>query len=104
MALDATRSPVRRIDAGGGVGSRTATGSVGSVVAAGSGRVSSSVELVNECAKRRVVGPAERRSESADVIVVGAGPGGSATAAYLAGHGLDVALLEKATFPGQDLR
>lgn len=45
------------------------------------------------------MGPAERRSESADVIVVGAGPGGSATAAYLAGHGLDVALLEKATFP-----
>ncbi len=37
--------------------------------------------------------------ETADVIVVGAGPGGSATAAYLAGHGLDVLLLEKATFP-----
>ena len=35
----------------------------------------------------------------ADVIVVGAGPGGSATAAYLADHGLDVALLEKSTFP-----
>ncbi|MEO7061868.1 MAG: geranylgeranyl reductase family protein [Lapillicoccus sp.] len=39
------------------------------------------------------------RGESADVIVVGAGPGGSATAAYLAGHGLDVVLLEKAAFP-----
>ncbi|QFG69407.1 geranylgeranyl reductase family protein [Ornithinimicrobium pratense] len=37
--------------------------------------------------------------ETADVIVVGAGPGGSATAAYLAQHGLDVLLLEKATFP-----
>ena len=37
--------------------------------------------------------------ETADVIVVGAGPGGSATAAYLAGHGLDVLLLEKASFP-----
>lgn len=36
---------------------------------------------------------------SADVIVVGAGPGGSTTAAYLADRGLDVALLEKATFP-----
>ena len=37
--------------------------------------------------------------ETADVIVVGAGPGGSATAAYLAGHGLDVLLLEKGSFP-----
>ncbi|GAB94120.1 geranylgeranyl reductase family protein [Kineosphaera limosa] len=38
-------------------------------------------------------------TERADVVVVGAGPGGSATAAYLAGHGLDVVLLEKARFP-----
>lgn len=37
--------------------------------------------------------------DQADVVVVGAGPGGSATAAYLAQHGLDVVLLEKATFP-----
>ena len=37
--------------------------------------------------------------ESADVIVVGAGPGGSATATHLARHGLDVVLLDKATFP-----
>ena len=36
---------------------------------------------------------------AADVIVVGAGPGGSATAAYLADHGLDVLLLEKSAFP-----
>ncbi|MEL4359461.1 MULTISPECIES: geranylgeranyl reductase family protein [unclassified Luteococcus] len=35
----------------------------------------------------------------ADVIVVGAGPGGSGTAAHLARRGLDVVLLEKATFP-----
>ncbi|MEV0583007.1 geranylgeranyl reductase family protein [Nonomuraea sp. NPDC050310] len=35
----------------------------------------------------------------ADVIVVGAGPAGSATAYYLAQHGLDVLLLEKTTFP-----
>lgn len=35
----------------------------------------------------------------ADVVVVGAGPGGSATAAWLAKAGRDVVLLEKATFP-----
>lgn len=34
-----------------------------------------------------------------DVIVVGAGPGGSATAAHLARRGLHVTLLEKAVFP-----
>lgn len=36
---------------------------------------------------------------SADFVVVGAGPAGSATSYYLARAGLDVALLEKATFP-----
>ncbi|OAA26460.1 geranylgeranyl reductase family protein [Frankia sp. EI5c] len=35
----------------------------------------------------------------ADVIVVGAGPGGSAAAYHLARTGLDVLLLEKSTFP-----
>ena len=35
----------------------------------------------------------------ADVIVVGAGPGGSATAYHLARHGVRVLLLEKTTFP-----
>jgi len=35
----------------------------------------------------------------ADVIVVGAGPGGSATAYHLAKHGVRVLLLEKAEFP-----
>jgi menaquinone-9 beta-reductase len=35
----------------------------------------------------------------ADVIVVGAGPAGSTTAHYLAQAGLDVVLLEKASFP-----
>lgn len=35
----------------------------------------------------------------ADVIVVGAGPGGSAAAAHLTSRGLDVALLEKTSFP-----
>ena len=40
-----------------------------------------------------------RHDATADVVVVGAGPGGSAAAAYLAGAGLDVLLLEKAHFP-----
>ena len=35
----------------------------------------------------------------ADVVVVGAGPAGSATAYHLARNGLDVALLEKTAFP-----
>ena len=34
-----------------------------------------------------------------DVIVVGAGPGGSTAAKWLADRGLQVTLLEKATFP-----
>jgi len=43
--------------------------------------------------------PSGRGVESADVIIVGAGPGGSSTAAYLAMAGLDVLLLEKTAFP-----
>src|SRR5215467_6523158 len=38
-------------------------------------------------------------AREADVIVVGAGPGGSATAFHLARHGLRVELLEKSEFP-----
>ncbi|MFG1998816.1 geranylgeranyl reductase family protein [Spirillospora sp. NPDC048911] len=38
-------------------------------------------------------------TRTADVIVVGAGPAGSGTAYWLAQAGLDVLLLEKATFP-----
>jgi menaquinone-9 beta-reductase len=34
-----------------------------------------------------------------DVLVVGAGPGGSATAYHLARHGIDVTLAERASFP-----
>lgn len=37
--------------------------------------------------------------QQADAIVVGAGPAGSSAAAYLAGAGLDVVLLEKTSFP-----
>jgi geranylgeranyl reductase family protein len=38
-------------------------------------------------------------SSDADVIVVGAGPAGSSAAYWLAGAGLDVAVLEKSAFP-----
>jgi menaquinone-9 beta-reductase len=43
--------------------------------------------------------PARRPGDDADVIVVGAGPGGSSAAYHLARAGLDVLLLEKSTFP-----
>jgi geranylgeranyl reductase family protein len=43
--------------------------------------------------------PAHKPADEADVIVVGAGPAGSATAFYLAQAGLDVLVLEKGTFP-----
>ncbi|MDR3070335.1 MAG: FAD-dependent monooxygenase, partial [Propionibacteriaceae bacterium] len=41
----------------------------------------------------------EGQNAESEVVVVGAGPGGASTAAYLAGLGLDVVLLEKAEFP-----
>jgi len=41
----------------------------------------------------------QRGGDSADVIVVGAGPSGSSVAFYLATAGLDVLLLEKTHFP-----
>src|SRR5215207_1217768 len=40
-----------------------------------------------------------QQAETADVIVVGAGPAGSAAAYHLANAGLDVLLLEKTAFP-----
>jgi geranylgeranyl reductase family protein len=46
--------------------------------------------------------PRRRRAETADiadVIIVGAGPAGSAAAYYLASAGLDVLVLEKSRFP-----
>ena len=44
-------------------------------------------------------GAAAQPADSADVIVVGGGPAGSATAYYLANAGLDVMLLEKTNYP-----
>jgi menaquinone-9 beta-reductase len=41
----------------------------------------------------------DSRRTSADVVVVGAGPAGSSAAYWLATAGLDVALVEKTTFP-----
>ncbi len=49
--------------------------------------------------KRTSGEPDSDAPSSADVIIVGAGPGGSTTAAYLARAGLDVLVLEKAHFP-----
>lgn len=43
--------------------------------------------------------PLDARVIDADVVVVGAGPAGAATAAHLARAGLDVAVLEKSSFP-----
>ncbi len=45
------------------------------------------------------LGPARAAGDDADVIVVGAGPGGSSAAYHLARAGLDVLLLEKSSFP-----
>src|SRR3954463_13702276 len=46
-----------------------------------------------------VTEPQPLSENTADVIVVGAGPAGSTTAYYLAKSGLDVLLLEKTAFP-----
>src|ERR1700755_2478363 len=48
---------------------------------------------------RRGTGAGGRDMSDADVIVVGAGPGGSTAAYHLARHGLRVLLLEKTRFP-----
>jgi menaquinone-9 beta-reductase len=48
---------------------------------------------------RRVARSVVSASVEADVLVVGAGPAGSATATHLAQRGLHVALLDKAHFP-----
>ena len=44
-------------------------------------------------------GAAAQPADSADVIVVGGGPAGSAVAYYLASAGLDVMVLEKTSYP-----
>jgi menaquinone-9 beta-reductase len=43
--------------------------------------------------------PSSTNRLDVDVLVVGAGPGGSTTACHLARHGLDVLLVERAAFP-----
>jgi geranylgeranyl reductase family protein len=50
-------------------------------------------------AEVHVTGKVAAGDADADVIVVGAGPGGSAAAYHMARHGLRVLLLEKAEFP-----
>jgi menaquinone-9 beta-reductase len=52
-----------------------------------------------EAGRRRTRSAAVDSSDTADVIVVGAGPGGSAAAYHLATAGLDVLMLEKTSFP-----
>ncbi len=49
--------------------------------------------------RRGASGDSPPGGDSADVIVVGAGPAGSAVAYYLAAAGLDVLVLEKTRFP-----
>jgi geranylgeranyl reductase family protein len=49
--------------------------------------------------RARRTAPAAAFSDTADVIIVGAGPGGSAAAYHLATAGLDVLMLEKTSFP-----
>jgi geranylgeranyl reductase family protein len=69
------------------------------------GRRARLVERDPEHCVTKVTARADRRDgvgdtdADADVIVVGAGPAGSAAAYHLASTGLDVLLLEKATFP-----
>ncbi|MGH3743408.1 MAG: FAD-dependent oxidoreductase, partial [Mycobacteriales bacterium] len=46
-----------------------------------------------------MTGVLDRDEAAFDAIVVGAGPGGSATAYHLASAGLSVAMLEKTAFP-----
>ena len=47
----------------------------------------------------RQTGPVSEQPTSTDVLVVGAGPAGSAAAAWAASAGLDVVLADRATFP-----
>jgi menaquinone-9 beta-reductase len=54
---------------------------------------------VSDLAQGRPPAATDGPKDEADVVVVGAGPAGSATAYHLAQAGVDVLLLEKASFP-----
>jgi len=56
-------------------------------------------QLAPQRGGRRVRSSAVDSADTADVIVVGAGPAGSTAAYHLANSGLDVLLLEKTSFP-----
>lgn len=56
-------------------------------------------ELASRLLAHRGQAEADNFPSDADVIVVGAGPAGSSTAAFLAQRGLNVVVLEKSTFP-----
>jgi geranylgeranyl reductase family protein len=71
--------------------------SSGSGARAGSGRQSRAPRSSSASRSGRQRAP--RAAESADVIVVGAGPAGSAASYHLAAAGLDVLVLEKSSFP-----
>ena len=51
----------------------------------------------------RSADPAAPKAQDADVIIVGAGPGGTTAAGLLAQEGLDVLVLEKHEFPREKI-
>ncbi|MDA8322862.1 MAG: FAD-dependent oxidoreductase, partial [Actinomycetota bacterium] len=66
----------------------------------GDGAGRDSLASAPRAVRKGLVGvPAAKPSDTADVIIVGAGPSGSTTAYYLASAGLDVLVLEKTSFP-----
>ncbi|MGH2724063.1 MAG: geranylgeranyl reductase family protein [Actinomycetota bacterium] len=52
-----------------------------------------------EPARGEPLSPPDGRTTEVDVLVIGSGPGGSAAAYHLARHGVDVLVVDKASFP-----